>query len=64
MFRNLSIYNVVSREKADKALKDAEELIEFIHARSFTKVGDHNSWFTEKALEYPLAFATSVARRT
>ena len=32
MFRDLHIYKSVNRENADRALKDTEEFIEFLHA--------------------------------
>ncbi len=58
MFRDLQIYKMVNRENADRALKDTEELIEFLHAAVTAKRVGNDTLFKSKALKFPLAFAS------
>jgi hypothetical protein len=61
LFRGLDIYKMVTRKRADRALKDTEEFIECLHAKINKKQTAEDNPF--KALEYPLAWATGVAKR-
>jgi hypothetical protein len=61
LFRDLDIYNMVTRKKADQALKDTAEFIQFLHNMVHQNTGGGGSSFN--ALEFPLAFATGVAIR-
>ncbi len=61
LFRGLDIYKMVTRKTADRALQDTEEFIEFLHAKVNQKSIAEKKPF--KALQYPLAWATGVARR-
>lgn len=63
LFRGLTIYNSITRRKAERALKDTEEFIEFLHAKINQKTPRDDIPFKGKALEFPLAWATGVARR-
>jgi hypothetical protein len=62
MFIGLSIYQMVRRESADRALKDTEEFIEYLHSRIVEKLGDDAFWFKGKALDFPLGFAFGGTR--
>jgi len=64
MFRELQIYKMVNRDNADRALKDTEEFIEFLHASVTAKrVGDQ-TLFNGKALKFPLALASGGTKQT
>lgn len=63
MFRDLKIYKMVTRENADRALKDTEEFIEYLHARITEKCKDDGTLFKGKALKFPLAFAFGGTKR-
>jgi hypothetical protein len=62
LFRNLDIYKMVTRKKGDRVLKDTEEFIEFLHAEINQKANYHD--IPSKALQFPLAWATTVAKTT
>ena len=58
MFAEVSIYKMVTRENADRALKDTEEFIEFLHARITEGFSNDEILFKGKALHFPLALAS------
>lgn len=64
MFDGLNIYKMVTRENADRALKDTEEFIEYLHVRITEKRSDDGILFKGKALHFPLAMASGSTRRT
>jgi hypothetical protein len=63
MFRDIQIYKMVTREKADRALKDTEEFIEYLHARIMEKCKDDDFLYKGKALGFPLALASGGTRQ-
>ena len=64
MFHDLQIYNMVNRKNADRALKDTEEFIEYLHARITAKRKGDDSLFKGKALKFPLALASGGTKQT
>jgi hypothetical protein len=64
MFRDLQIYKMVTRQNADRALKDAEEFIEYLHARITEKRKGDDILFKGKALDFPLGLASGGTKRT
>lgn len=63
MFGGLDIYKMVTRENADRALKDTEEFIEFLHAKIIEKRNGDDRLFNGKALHFPLAWASDSTKR-
>lgn len=64
MFRDVQIYKMVNRENADRALKDTEEFIEYLHARITAKRKGNEILFKGKALMFPLALASGGTKQT
>jgi hypothetical protein len=64
MFHDLQIYKMVNRENADRALKDTEEFIEYLHARITAKRKGDETLFKGKALKFPLAWASGGTKLT
>jgi hypothetical protein len=60
LFRDLQLYKMVNREKADRALKDTEDFIEYLHdqIREKLKGDDDDMVFRFRPLEFPLASAS------
>jgi hypothetical protein len=61
MFGGLKIYDLVTREKADRTLQDTEEFIEYLHGKLAKKRKRPNPYdvtFVGKALNFPLASAS------
>ena len=58
IFAGLNIYKMVTRGNSDRALKDTEDFIEFLHARITEKFSDDEILFKGKALQFPLASAS------
>ncbi len=61
MFRGLTIYEMVTSEKAAQALKDTQEVMESLHAK--VKKENDDEYIPLHPLEFPLASASGVARR-
>jgi hypothetical protein len=57
MFRDMSIYEMVTAEKANGALKDTAEFLEYIRKKLIEKLGDDEIVFKFKPLNFPLASA-------
>ena len=65
MFGGLKIYDLVTREKADRTLQDTEEFIEYLHREFAAKRNRPNPYdvtFVGKALNFPLASASGSTR--
>lgn len=62
LFRNLTIYKLVNRRKADQALKDTEKFANDLHTKVMERVGDNHQYFKGKPFEYPLAAASSIGK--
>ena len=61
MFAGLKIYDLVTREKADRTLQDTEEFIEYLHRELAAKRKRPNPYdvtFVGRALNFPLASAS------
>jgi hypothetical protein len=58
MFKDMKIYEMVTREKADRALKDTEEFLECLRNKIVEKLGDDELVFRIHALQFPLASAS------
>ena len=61
MFAGLKIYDLVTREKADRTLQDTEEFIEYLHSELAGKRKRPNPYdvtFVGRALHFPLASAS------
>lgn len=63
MFRDVSIYDMVNAEKADLALKDTEEFLEYLRAKIVEKFGDDEIVFRSRPLHFPLAEASGGEKR-
>ena len=63
MFRDLSIYEMITREKADRALKDMEAFLEDLRAKMIEKLGEDEMVFRTKALHFPLSSAWGGTKR-
>ena len=64
MFRDLSIYEMITREKADRAVKDTEAFLEDLRAKIIEKLGEDEMVFRTKALHFSLALAWGGTKRT
>jgi hypothetical protein len=64
MFRDVSIYEMVSAEKANNALKDTAEFLEYIRTQTIEKLGEDEIVFKFKPLNFPLASAWGGEKRT
>jgi hypothetical protein len=64
MFREVSIYEMITREKVDRTLKDTEEFLENLRAKIVEKCGVDEMVFRTKALHFPLASAWGGEKRT
>jgi hypothetical protein len=64
MFRDLSSYEMVSVEKANDALKDIAEFLEYIRTKTIEKLGEDEIVFKFKPLNFPLASAWGGEKRT
>lgn len=65
MFRGLKIYDLVTREKADRTLRDTEEFIEHLHGELAAKRKRANPYDVTsvgRALNFPLASASGSTR--
>jgi hypothetical protein len=65
MFGGLRIYDLVTREKADRTLQDTEEFIEYLHRELAAKRKRPNPYdvtFVGRALHFPLASASGSTR--
>jgi hypothetical protein len=59
MFGNLKIYDLITRERADRTLQDTEEFIEYLHAIiSKRRKSSYDVAFIGRALNFPLASAS------
>jgi len=58
LFRDITIYKMVTRDKADRALKDTEEFLEYLRSKIIEKFGDDEILFRTKVLHFPLASAS------
>ena len=61
MFGGLKIYDLVTREKADRTFEDTEDFIEYLHRELATKRKRSNPYdvtFVGRALHFPLASAS------
>jgi hypothetical protein len=67
MFGGLKIYDLVTREKADRTLRDTEEFIEYLQRELAAKRKHRNAYdvtFVGRALHFPLASASGSTRET
>jgi hypothetical protein len=65
MFGGLKIYDLVTREKAGRTLRDTEEFIEYVHRELAAKRKRPNPYdvtFVGRALHFPLASASGSTR--
>ena len=60
LFGNLKIYDLVTRERADRTLQDTEEFIEYLHATIAKKKrkSSYDFVFKGRVLKRPLAIST------
>ena len=63
MFRDINIYKMVTAEKANYALKDTEEFLEYIRRKITTKLGEDKIAFRFKPFSFPLASAWGGEKR-
>jgi hypothetical protein len=63
MFGDLKIYDLVTREKADRTLRDTVEFIEYLHGKIAEKrKRPYDVAFVGRALNFPLASASGSTR--
>jgi hypothetical protein len=65
MFGGLKIYDLVTRQKANRTLQDTEDFIEYLHRELAAKRKHSNPYdftFVGRALHFPLASASGSTR--